>query len=105
MAAESELLLEPIYNLGDVCDRISAQNPLCSGFLAECDAFVSSDGKNVLIKAVNNFAAQVLSSETSLQSMQSAFRMCGITEVGATIKIETGATPKKKNSLDELTDF
>jgi len=100
-AAEMSL----VTNLGDVIDRISSQNPLCSGFLAECDCYVSEDGKTVLIKAVNNFAKQVLSSDTSLQSLQSALRICGITEVGATITIETGAKPKEKNTLDELTNF
>ena len=94
-----------VTNLGDVIDRISAQNPLCSGFLAECDCYVSEDGKTVLIKAVGNFAKQVLSSDASLQSLQSALRICGITEPGASITIETGAKPKEKNTLDELTDF
>ena len=101
--ASPEMVL--VTNLGDVIDRISTQNPLCSGFLAECDCYVSEDGKSVLIKTVNNFARQVLSSDASMQSLQSALRICGITEVGATIKIETGAKPKEKNSLDELTDF
>ena len=100
---EAEMTL--VSNLGDVIDRISTQNPLCSGFLAECDCYVSEDGKTVLIKTVNNFARQVLSSEASLQSLQSALRMCGITEVGASITIETGAKPKEKAPLDELTDF
>ncbi len=101
----SNTAMRLIPNLGDVTERISAQNPLCAGFLAECDCYISDDGKNVLVKAVNAFAKQVLSGDGAIQSMQSAFRICGITEVGAEIKIEIGATPKAKNTLDELTDF
>ncbi len=97
--------MEQILNIGDVAERISSQNPLCSGFLSECDCFVSNDKKTILIKTVNDFAKKVLSSETSVQSLQSAFRICGIADIGAEIKIEIGAVPKEKNSLDELTDF
>lgn len=92
----------PVLELGDVAERISTQNPLCASFLSECECYVNEDKTKVLIKTVNDFGKTVLTSAASMQSMQSAFRICGITEPGALLTIETGAAPKKKPALDEL---
>ncbi len=97
--------MTPVVDLGDVIERISAQNPLCAGFLNECDCFVSEDKRSVLIRTVNDFGKQMLSSEAASQSLAAAFRMCGITEAGATIRVEIGAVQKKRPALDELEEF
>ena len=96
---------KPVLELGDVIDRIAAQNPLCSSFLGECECYVRDNGLKILIKTVNDFGKTVLSSDASQQSLQTAFRMCGITSPGAVITIETGAVPKKKPAIDELQEF
>jgi len=95
----------PVLDLGDVVERISSQNPPCASFLNECECYVSPDRKKILIKTVSDFGKTMLTSQSSQQSLQSAFRMCGITEVGAVISIETGAVPKKKPALDELEEL
>jgi len=97
--------MTPVAELGDVIERISSQNPLCSGFLGECDCFISSDKRKILIKTVNDFAKNILSSDASLKSMQSAFMMCKISEPGVDITIETGAIPKKRPPIEELTEL
>ena len=94
-----------VSQIGDVIERISSQNPPCASFLNECDYYVSPDKKRVLIKTVGEFGKTMLSAESSLLSLQSAFRMCNITEVGATISIETGASPKEKPPIDELEEL
>lgn len=96
---------KPILDIGDVVERISVQNPPCSSFLNECECYVNEDKTQILVKTVNDFAKMMLSSDANYQSMQSAFRMCGITEPGALITIETGAVPKKKPAIDELQEF
>ena len=47
----------------------------------------------------------MLSTENSLQSLRSAFRMCGVIEASAEIRLETGALPKKRPAIDELAEF
>ena len=97
--------MEPVLSLGDVVERVSAQNPPCGGFLADCDCFVSADKMLLIIKCVNDFAKNMLSMEPSMQSMRSAFRMCGVIEASAEIRLETGALPKKRPAIDELAEF
>lgn len=97
--------MEPVLSLGDVVERVSAQNPPCGGFLADCDCFVSSDKMLLVIKCQGDFAKNMLSTENSLQSLRSAFRMCGVIEASAEIRLETGALPKKRPAIDELAEF
>ncbi len=97
--------LEPVLSLGDVVERVSSQNPPCGGFLADCDCFVSSDRMLLVVKCVNDFVKNMLSAETSLQSIRSSFRMCGVIEAAAEIRLETGAVPKKRPAIDELAEF
>ncbi len=102
---ETEQKMELIADIGDVCDKIMAQNPLCAGFLRECDAFISQDGKKVLIRASNDFAKGILSTDTAMQSICSALRICKITEIGAVITVEVGEVKKKKPTLDEIEEL
>jgi len=97
--------MEPVLSLGDVVERVAAQNPPCSGFLADCDCFVSADRMLLVIKCSGGFAKNMLSSEDSLQSLRSAFRLCGVIEAAAEIRLETGALPKKRPAIDELAEF
>ncbi|MBQ2727542.1 MAG: DNA polymerase III subunit gamma/tau [Clostridia bacterium] len=97
--------MEPVMSLGDVVERLASQNPPCSGFLADCDCFVSSDRMLLVIKCQGDFAKNMLSAESSMQSLRSAFRMCGVIEAAAEIRLETGALPKKRPAIDELTEL
>jgi hypothetical protein len=92
-------------DLSDVAERISEKNPSVSGFLIECDCFSDDDGTKILIRVPNNFAKMMLTTESAMQSMQSAFRMCGITSPGAVITVEVGEVAKKKPAIDELEEF
>lgn len=103
--AEAQNKWKAVLDIGDVVERISVQNPPCSSFLSECECYVTQDKKQILIKTVNDFGKTMLSTDSAMQSMQSAFRMCGITDPGAVITIETGAVPKKKAAIDELQEF
>ncbi len=94
-----------LTDFGDVVERVSSQNPPCASFLSECECYVSADRCTVLIKTVSEFSRTMLSSPTSLQSLQAALRTCGVTEVGAVIRIETGATEKKNPVMDELQEL
>jgi len=99
-----EKSMNPV-DLSDVAERISEKNPSVSGFLIECDCFSDEGGNEILIKVPNNFAKMMLSTESAMQSMQSAFRMCGITQPGAVITVEVGEVAKKKPAIDELEEF
>ena len=92
-------------DLSDVAERISEKNPSVSGFLIECDCFSNEDGTQILLRVPNNFAKMMLTTESAMQSMQSAFRMCGITQPGASIAVEVGEVAKKKPAIDELEEF
>ncbi len=101
--AKEEFML--LSDFGDVVERISMQNPPCASFLSECECYVSADKNTVLIKTVSEFSKTMLSSPTSLQSLQAALRTCGVTEPGAVIRIETGAAEKKNPAMDELQEL
>ncbi|MBO5256949.1 MAG: DNA polymerase III subunit gamma/tau [Clostridia bacterium] len=102
--AASESLL-PVNDLGDVIERVVSQNPRCSGFLDECDCFVTPDRQKVVIRTGNNFAKTVLTGDSSMQSLRSALHACGISGVGAEVIVEVGAVQKKRPPMDELTDI
>ena len=101
--AADELI--PVTDLGDVIERVSVQNPMCSGFLAECDCFASPDRMKIIIRTGNDFAKTVLMRDSSMQSIRSALHACGISGVGAEVIVETGAVQKKRPPMDELTDI
>ncbi len=98
-----ELML--VTDLGDVIERVAAQNPGCSGFLDECDCYVTADKSKVVIRTGSDFAKMFLLRENSMQSLRSALHICGISGAGAEVIVETGAAPKKKPPMDELTDL
>lgn len=95
----------PVIDFGDVVERVGAQNPMCSGFLDECDCFVSADRMKVLIRTGNEMGKSILTRDSSMQSIRSALHVCGISAVGAEVIIETGAVPKKRPPVDELTEI
>ena len=103
-AAPADTLL-PVNDLSDVIDRISGQNPMCAGFLGECDCFVTQDQKKVIIRTGNDLAKTVLMRDASMQSLRSALHVCGISGVGAEVIVEVGAVQKKRPPMDELTDI
>ncbi len=92
-------------DLSDVAERISEKNPSVSGFLIECDCFSDEGGTQILLRVPNNFAKMMLTTDSAMQSMQSAFRMCGITSPGAVITVEVGEVMKKRPAIDELEEF
>ncbi len=97
--------LIPVTDLGDVIERVSVQNPMCSGFLAECDCFATPDRMKIFIRTSGDFAKTVLMRDSSMQSIRSALHACGISGVGAEVIVETGAVQKKRPPMDELTDI
>lgn len=97
--------LIPVTDLGDVIERVGMQNPMCSGFLAECDCFTTSDRMKVIIRTGGDFAKTVLTRDSSMQSLRSALHACGISGVGAEVIVEVGAVQKKRPPMDELTDI
>lgn len=101
--AADELL--PVPDLGDVIERIGMQNPMCSGFLAECDCFTTPDRMKVIIRTGGDFAKTVLTRDSSMQSLRAALHACGISGVGAEVIVEVGAVQKKRPPMDELTDI
>jgi DNA polymerase-3 subunit gamma/tau len=101
--AADELL--PVPDLGDVIERIGMQNPMCSGFLAECDCFTTPDRMKVIIRTGGDFAKTVLTRDSSMQSLRAALHACGISGVGAEVIVEVGVVQKKRPPMDELTDI
>lgn len=95
----------PVEDIGEVVERLAEQNPPASSFLSQCDCYVSSDKTRLLIRANGDFAKSMLSTESALRSLGTAFRVCGITDAGAVITVEAGAKPKKKSAIDELAEF
>ena len=97
--------LLPVPDFSEVVERVGMQNPGCSGFLGECDCFVTSDRMKVVIRTGNDFAKMMLTRDTAMQSIRSALHACGISGVGAEVIVETGAVPKQRPPMDELTDI
>ncbi len=97
--------LLPVTDLGDVIERVAAQNPGCSGFLDECDCYVTADKSKVIIRTGSDFAKMFLLRDSSMQSLRSALHVCGISGAGAEVIVETGAVQKKRPPMDELTDI
>ena len=104
-AAVSSDDMAPVGDIGEIVERIAEQNPSISGFLNDCDCFVSDDRMRVLIKTTSDFSKKMLLTEGAMSTLKSVFRVCGITESGASITVETGAQPKQHNPVDELEDF
>jgi len=102
-SADDSLL--PVNDLVDVIEKIGSQNPMCSGFLGECDCFVSPDRRKVVIRTGNDLAKTVLMRDSSMQSLRSALHACGISGVGAEVIVEVGAVQKKRPPMDELSDI
>lgn len=100
----SEVLL-PVDDIGDVTERVMKKNPYCGGFFNECNCFITQDKKKIVVRCGNNFAKTVLAKDESIQSMLAAFRMCGISDIGASLSVEVGEVIEKKPPIDELTDL
>ncbi|MGN1347238.1 MAG: hypothetical protein ACI4V1_10675, partial [Eubacteriales bacterium] len=62
------------------------------------------DRNRVLIRTNDDLAQTILTKEASLHSLRSALHVCGVAAAGAEIVVETGAAPKKRPPMDELTD-
>lgn len=101
--SEGELIR--VLDLSDVIERVGAKNPSATGFLSECDFYVTADRMKVIIRAVNEIGRSILSRDSSMQSIRSALHVCGIAAAGAEVVIETGAVPKKHAPMDELSDI
>ncbi len=97
--------LIPIDDIGDVTERVMKKNPYCGGFFNECNCFITQDKKRIVVRCGNNFAKTVLAKEENIQSMLTAFRMCGISDIRASLSVEVGEVIEKKLPIDELTDL
>ena len=97
--------LSPVDDVGAIIDRIAEQAPSLSGFLADCDCFVSADGKRALIRTTSTFTRDMLRSDSAMKTLSSVLRVCGVTEAGAEITVEAGATPKTTNPIDEIEEL
>ena len=91
----------PVHDISEALDRITRINASMKDFLADCDVFVSGDGKTVELRTANDFAVTMLSGEQSQKILEDTFAVCKIAAPGTTVRFVKTAS---KND-DPLADF
>ena len=91
-----------VMEVADIAARIRARDPGCASMVERCDFYVSSDRMRVIIISPDKFTKNIIDSDSALQSLHSALRLCGITEAGATVETKIGRIKEKPQPIDEI---
>lgn len=91
-----------VIEIADIAARIRSRDPGCASMVERCDFYVSSDKMRVIIISPDKFTKNIIDSDSALQSVHSALRLCGITEAGATVETKIGRIKDKPQPIDEI---
>ncbi|MBQ2729775.1 MAG: DNA polymerase III subunit gamma/tau [Clostridia bacterium] len=93
---------EKVRDISEAVGRLDGTNRGLASFLMSSEAYVSRDGKKLLLK-VEGFAAMMFKSDESRKAVANAFALAKITDGVASVTVETLKTGVKKQSpSDEL---
>lgn len=102
---ESAESLIPIRDTGEVAEKIAETNPIYMSFFRDASCYVSPDRKEITVKTVSPFAAQMLSADDAKKVLSSAFVRCGVCAPDVVLHITAGGAPRSRAPIDELTEF
>ncbi|MBE6587619.1 MAG: DNA polymerase III subunit gamma/tau [Ruminococcaceae bacterium] len=96
---------ERVRDISEAVGRLDGTNRGLASFLMSSEAYVSRDGKKLLLK-VEGFAAMMFKSEESKNAVANAFALARITDGVATVTVETiKAGEKKTSAADDLSGW
>ena len=92
---------ERVRDISEAVGRLDGVNRGLASFLMSSEAYVSRDGKRLLLK-VEGFAAAMFKSEESRSAVANAFALAKITDGVASVSVETMKAGVKKQASDDL---
>ena len=96
---------ERVRDISEAVGRLDGTNRGLASFLMSSEAYVSRDGKKLLLK-VEGFAAMMFKSEDSKNAVANAFALARITDGVAHVTVETiKAGEKKQTASDDLSGW
>ncbi len=96
---------ERVRDISEAVGRLDGTNRGLASFLMSSEAYVSRDGKKLLLK-VEGFAAMMFKSEDSKNAVANAFALARITDGVAHVTVETiKAGEKKQSASDDLSGW
>lgn len=94
--------MERVRDISEAVGRLDGTNRGLASFLMSCDAFVSRDGKKLLLR-VDGFGEAMLSSDSAKNAISDAFALAKITAGRASVTVEARkAGEKRQSAADEL---
>jgi len=98
--------LERVRDISEAVGRLDGTNRGLASFLMSSEAYVSKDGKRLVLRT-EPFAAMMFKSEEAKSAVAKAFALAKITDgVAATVTVETiKAGEKKKSAADDLSGW
>ncbi len=88
---------ERVRDISEAVGRLDGTNRGLASFLMSSEAYVSRDGKKLLLK-VEGFAAMMFKSEESKSAVANAFALAKITDGVASVTVETMKAGEKKSA-------
>ena len=96
---------ERVRDISEAVGRLDGTNRGLASFLMSSEAYVSRDGKKLLLK-VEGFAAMMFKSEDSKNAVANAFALARITDGVAHVTVEAiKAGEKKQTASDDLSGW
>ena len=96
---------ERVRDISEAVGRLDGTNRGLASFLMSSEAYVSRDGKKLLLR-VEGFAAMMFKSEDSKNAVANAFALARITDGVAHVTVETiKAGEKKQTASDDLSGW
>lgn len=94
-----------VRDISEAVGRLDGTNRGLASFLMSAEAYVSRDGKKLLLR-VEGFAAMMFKTEDAKAAVANAFALAKITDGVAEVKIETAKPGEKKRSAaDDLSGW
>ncbi len=102
-AAEEEY--ERVRDISEAVGRLDGTNRGLASFLMSCEAYVSRDGKKLLLR-VDGFGAAMFKQDSAKAAVSDAFALARITDGRAAVTVEVKkAGEKKKTAADDLSGW
>ncbi|MBQ8914896.1 MAG: DNA polymerase III subunit gamma/tau [Clostridia bacterium] len=94
-----------VRDISEAVGRLDGQNRGLASFLMSAEAYVSRDGKKLLLR-MEAFAAMMFKSDDAKRAVAGAFALAKITDGVAEVTVETvKAGEKKKSAADDLSGW
>lgn len=104
-AVETSGKFREIADKSELLEKIASINPILKSFFGTASCFVSADREEAVVQVPNSFAASMLTSADSLQTIGDALVLCGAAEPGCNIKIKVKEQTETSSLMDELDEL